>query len=46
VKIIDNVLVFTYVQGDKFFVGDGFGFDVFSSVSVLECVNCFFELTA
>jgi hypothetical protein len=46
VKIIDDILIFTYVQGDKFFVSDGLGFDVFSSVSILKCVNCFFELTA
>ncbi len=45
-KVVDDVFVFADVKGDKFFVGDGFGFDVFGSVGILQCVDGFFELTA
>jgi hypothetical protein len=46
VQIIDDVLVLTDVQGNKFFVCDGFSFDVFCTISILESVDCLFELTA
>ena len=45
-KVVDNVFVFADVKGYKFFVGDSFGFDIFGSVGILQCVDGFFELTA
>lgn len=44
-QVINDVFVFAYMQGNKFFVGYCFGLDVFSSVSVFQGVNGLLELS-
>jgi len=34
-QVIDDILVLTDVQGNKFFVCNGFCFDIFSAIGVL-----------